>query len=158
MKSLIVVLLTCLSFQNFGQRYAGMKIEIFGEGKSKEIFLMQNEKKTLMNELTKLINGVNDIARLAVDEDRLKEIKRTDDLIEIKFEIKINFTSSEFTDYPIEKILIPITGDLSSTEEDNAVVLLLGAGSYDTNPYINSSGEKTFENIKRILKINIPSK
>lgn len=129
-----------------------MKINYFKNGAENKISLKGSQIEKLMPLLKKLISDVDDEARLIVDNERISNIKKSDEVLEIILDQAIKFTSKRFKDYEIKKILIPVTGELSTTENEKSVVLLLGNKIYDSNPYINSNGAQNLKDILGIIK------
>jgi hypothetical protein len=129
-----------------------MKIFFYKNGIKKDISLSKTQSDSLSQKIKKLIEGIDDEARLVVDEERLDEIKKNDEAVEILFEKPIKFTSIEFSNYSIGKILIPGRGDLAGTENENGVVVFLGGKIYDSSPYINTNGKNIVNEIIGFLK------
>lgn len=131
-----------------------MKIKYFSNGKEKSISIPRDNVEELTALLRNLISGIDDEARLVVDDERIEMLKQNDNTVEIVFEKKQKFNSAEFSEYPISKILIPLSGDLSTTENENAVVIFLGKNIYDSSPYINQNGKSDLKKIIAILRID----
>jgi hypothetical protein len=131
-----------------------MKIFFYKNGIKKDISLNKAQSDSLSLNIKKLIEGIDDEARLVVDDERLDEIKKNDEAIEILFEKPVKFTSQEFSNYSIGKILIPVSGDLAGTENENGVVILLGEKIYDSSPYINTNGKELVNEIYRSSILN----
>jgi len=119
-----------------------MKISFYKNGTKKDISLNKAQSDSVSQNIKKLIEGIDDEARLVVAGERLDEIRKNDEVIEILFEKPIKFTSKEFSNYSIGKILIPVSGDLAGTENENGVVIFLGGKIYDSSPYINTNGKE----------------
>ena len=131
-----------------------MKIFFYKNGIKKDIPLNKAQSDSLSQNIKKLIEGIDDEARLVVDGERLDEIKKNDEAIEILFEKPIKLTSKEFSNYEIGKILIPVSGDLAGTENENGVVIFLGGKIYDSSPYINTNGKELVDEIFRSSILN----
>jgi len=130
-----------------------MKILFYKNGIKKEISLNKTQLDSLSQNIQKLIEGIDDEARLVVDEERLDEIRKNDEVIEILFEKPIKFTSKDFSNYSIGKILIPVSGDLSGTENENGVIIFLGEKIYDSSPYINTNGKKLVDEVLHFINL-----
>ncbi len=154
MKFTAAILMLILSFLNCPQRNTAMKIKYFSNGKEKSISIPRDNVEELTALLRNLISGIDDEARLVVDDERIEMLKQNDNTVEIVFEKKQKFNSAEFSEYPISKILIPLSGDLSTTENENAVVIFLGKNIYDSSPYINQNGKSDLKKIIAILRID----
>ncbi len=128
-----------------------MKIFFYKNGIKKDISLNKAQSDLLSQNIKKIIEGIDDEARLVVDGERLDEIKKNDEVIEILFEKPIKFSSKEFSNYEIGKILIPVSGDLSGTENENGVVIFLGEKIFDSNPYINTNGKKLVDEVLHFI-------
>jgi len=128
-----------------------MKIFFYKNGIKKDISLNKAQSDSLSQNIKKIIERIDDEARLVVDEERLNEIKKNDEAIEILFEKPIKFSSKEFSNYEIGKILIPVSGDLSGTENENGVVIFLGEKIFDSNPYINTNGKKLVDEVLHFI-------
>jgi len=154
MKSNIILLFIVFFFLNCLQETQTMKIFFYKNGIKKDIPLNKAQSDSLSQNIKKLIEGIDDEARLVVDGERLDEIKKNDEAIEILFEKPIKLTSKEFSNYEIGKILIPVSGDLAGTENENGVVIFLGGKIYDSSPYINTNGKELVDEIFRSSILN----
>lgn len=124
----------------------------FINGNVVKVRLNESQTMDLIKNLKLLIEGIDDQARLVVDKDRIKEIKKSDEIYEFVLIPSHKFSSKRFKNYLIKNIIIPITGDLSSTENKNSVIILAGDNEYDSSPYINSNGSNLLKQIIKIVK------
>ncbi len=131
-----------------------MKIKYFSNGKEKSVSIPRENVEEFSDLLRKLIGGIDDEARLVIDDERIELLKQNDNAVEIFFEADQKFSSQEFSEYPVSKILIPLSGDLSTTENEKAVVILLGRNIYDSSPYINQNGKSDLKKIIATLRID----
>lgn len=152
MKVLCFVI-SLLLFLNCKQGEQKMNVKYFKEGTEKEILLNKEQQKILLVYLENLIDGIDDTARLYADEDRLNEVRNSDSALEFFFEEKREFFSNETGTVFINKIFLPITGDLSISETKGSVIIFFGKEAYDSSPYINSAGIEFLDNILKILQI-----
>lgn len=128
-----------------------MKIKYFNSGQSEIVELNKDNSKKVFDELKNLIEGINDVARLVVDEERMDELRKNDEALEIVFDNEIEFNSKEFEQLKIKKILLPLSGDLAYTEDESAAVIFLGSTAYEPNPYLNLNGRSHISNLIKIL-------
>ncbi|MGD0339345.1 MAG: hypothetical protein ABSB78_11215 [Bacteroidota bacterium] len=128
-----------------------MKIKYFNNGQSGIVELNKDNSKKVFDELKNLIEGINDMARLVVDEERIDELRKNDEALEIEFDNEIEFNSKEFEQLKIKKILLPLSGDLAYTEDESAAVIFLGSTAYEPNPYLNLNGRSHISNLMKIL-------
>ena len=116
--------------------------------------IQQNIKINEPNQFLELINnlvlGVDDLYKLIVTNETIKEIKDNNSGIEILFSNEMSIDLAIGTTLKFKKILIPFVNKSDSTEKASEAVLYCGGKKYFTPPYVNSKGSLILEEIRAI--------
>ncbi|HOJ16943.1 MAG TPA: hypothetical protein PLT92_00095 [Ignavibacteriaceae bacterium] len=126
-----------------------MNVIYYKDGKSTKIDLKKLDLKSLHSDLKKLVEGITEDLRIVTDEERLNEIRSEDEIIEILFNEKQSVMNPENGEIVFDKILIPISGDFSTTEDVSDGVVFIGLHQYDAAPYLLPGGRQIILSVRK---------
>lgn len=139
------------SFLCGNQGDEGYGIFLYDNGKKSEIKLSSSDQTELLNTVYELLKNIDDEYRLYVDSERVELIKKNDKAIEIIFDKeKAIITKSKGT-INLDRLLIPLTGDLSYDQNENRVTILTGNPDYSGSPLISDCDEKTLLKFLKLI-------
>ncbi len=130
----------------------------------KIIFFSQGQKTILNPELSGFLDLIetakdllvtaDDMLKLMVDPELIKEIKKKDSAIEIIYPKSIELTSDydKQTIYP-DRILIALSGEFVGENKNSPAVIFHGYPAYSAGPYTNSKGIRELKEILRKMEI-----
>lgn len=126
---------------------SSFKILYFKNGQEIELDNYQSEK--IIQNISKLFLGADQIIQQIVSEDFIKQVKEENEVIEISFTNVIELKSEKLGSYKIKKLLIPLSGDYVGNEEFPSVIIFAANDKgYITGPLGCSFGLEYIENIK----------
>ena len=125
------------------------KIIYYDKGKEIAIGSKLTGYADLIRATENLLVGADDMLRLAVDSELIKKIKKEESAIEVIFPKPIEFTINYNMNiiHP-DRILIPLSGEFTGTEENPPATIFHGYPEYSAGPYRNSKG---LGQLKKIL-------
>lgn len=139
LKNLIIVFV-CSFFFNCNNETIIMKIYFYHSGSRSDINLKEIDLKEVEGIIKELAAGTSEIMRSYVDEEELNEIRSKESAIEIYLNNILTINSDELGELKLKKILIPLTGDYSGTEESPVASVFIGEEEYISNPFRNLQG------------------
>jgi hypothetical protein len=128
-----------------------LKAYYFDSGKKDTISVSKSLKAKIIKQIEKLIYNIDQELRVYFDAGRIDELKKTEKSIELIFNKKNKIKSKSRGVFTVQKILLPLTGDLSGSKEANTVSILVGGDEYDSSPYLVKDGYVVVQHIEKIL-------
>ncbi|MCB0727874.1 MAG: hypothetical protein KDD00_10445 [Ignavibacteriae bacterium] len=132
------------------QSKEGLEIYIYENGNKSVVKLSSSEKSELLNIIDELFSDIDDELRLYVDPERVEEIKKDDKALEIVFDKETELITKNRGKYKLDRLLIPLTGELSLNKNENNIIFLTGNPDYAGSPLSSNCNENT---LKRFLKL-----
>jgi len=136
------------------EKAEGVKIFFYHQGHETVLNPEQSGFLDLIETTEALLVTSDDMLKLDVDPELIKEIKKKDSAIEIIYPKSIELTSNydKQTIYP-DRILIPLSGEFVGEEENPAAIIFHGYPAYSSGPYSNSKGIKELKEILQAMGI-----
>jgi len=128
-----------------------LKAYFFDSGKTDTLPVSKSMKSKIIRQVEKLIYNIDQELRVYFDAGRIDELKKTEKSIELIFNKKNKIKSKSRGVFSVQKVLLPLTGDLAGSKEANAVSILVGADEYDSSPYLIKDGHAIVRQIEKIL-------
>jgi hypothetical protein len=116
------------------------KINYYKEGKIYEVIINKDYSPNVYNKIIQLLKETNDVLRLIVEEETIKNIKEKEEVVEIIFDELQLFDSKILGKNETKKILLPLSGEFTGNIEKPIVTLFLGDEEYFSGPLINTTG------------------
>lgn len=132
------------------QSKEGLEIYIYENGNKSVVKLSSSEKSELLNIIDDLFSDIDDELRLYVDPERVESIKNEDKALEIVFDNETELATKSRGKYKLDRLLIPLTGELSLNKNENNIIFLTGNPDYAGSPLSSNCNENT---LKRFLKL-----
>jgi hypothetical protein len=151
MKLLIILLLSLNIIHNMDKPLE-MKIIYFNGGKENKPEVSKSDRNRISQILVKLFSNCNEALKLYIDEERIKEIKKSDSGVEIFLGMSTIFKTKSLGNYKVEKIMIPFTGDFAGDEKSSVVTIFAGEKEYFTPALRNSNGYKNVTELEKIIR------
>jgi hypothetical protein len=126
-----------------------LKSYYFDSGKTDTICVSKSLKAKIIKQIEKLIYNIDQELRVYFDAGRIDELKKMEKSIELRFNKKIKSKSRGV--FTIQKILLPLTGDLAGSKEVNIVSILVGGDEYDSSPYLVKEGYVGVQQIEKMF-------
>jgi hypothetical protein len=128
-----------------------LKAYYFDSGKTDTICISKSLKAKIIKQIGKLIYNIDQELRVYFDAGRIDELKKTEKSMELIFNKKNKIKSKSRGDFAVQKILLPLTGDLAGSKEANTVSILVGGDEYDSSPYLVKEGYLVVQQIEKML-------
>ena len=138
------------SIQCNGQSNDGSEIYMYVNGNKSVVNLSGSEKSELLNIIEEMFSDIDDELRLYVDHDRVESIKKEDKALEIVFDKETVLTTKSRGNYKTDRLLIPLTGDLSLNKNENSIIFITGNPDYSGSPLNSNCNKNT---LMRFLKL-----
>lgn len=145
------LLIISLFFINCQENNNQMKITYYKDGKTTNIDISKIDSKSLFPKIKKIAESFSEVLRIYTDEERINLLKSEDEVIEIYFTEKQKINNNSEGEVTFNKLLIPVTGDFSVTEEEKDGVIFIGLDEYDASPYLLPDGRKLILSVKDII-------
>lgn len=129
-----------------------LKIIYFNAGKENKTEISKADQNKISQILTKLFSNCDEALKLYIDEERIKEIKKTDSGVEIFLGKTIVYKTKSLGNYKVRKIMIPFTGDFAWDEKSSEVTILAGEKEYFTPALRNSNGYRDVTELEKIIR------
>jgi hypothetical protein len=129
-----------------------LKIIYFNGGKENKTEISKPDQKIISQILTKLFSNCHEALKLYIDEERIKETKKTDSGVEIFLGKTIVYKTKSLGNYKVKKIMIPFTGDFAGDEKSSEVTIFAGEKEYFTPPLISKNGFKYVIELEKIIR------
>lgn len=124
----------------------------YQNGSEKKFEPDEEEIKEINSFVMNLLSLTNDMLRVYLDEDTILGIKNNEHCVEIIYNNAQTFSSSFLDEINVKKILIPLTGNYSSSRKNNSVMIILGEGDYSSAPLTTEGGYNIVENLLQLIK------
>ncbi|KAA0211903.1 MAG: hypothetical protein WBP57_08140 [Ignavibacteria bacterium] len=119
------------------------KVVLYENGKASEVLIDSTEVYSFS---TEMLSGIENVLRLAVDSNYMNEIKSKEKAIEIYFPAHLKVQTNYLGPMEIDRIFIPLSGDLSGTKESPvSTVIISENGNYISTPYRLPNGFSIIE-------------
>ncbi len=148
---LLIYFLFGIIICNCKQGNADMKITLYNKGEVINYKLTPGEKEKVNEMVRNIFGGIDEVYRLYFEEERLEELKNTEEVLEIIYNEPFLFTTKEFGTFPVKKIAIPITGDFIGNAENPEITIICGEEEYDSTPFRNTTGYKLLIQLKELI-------
>jgi hypothetical protein len=150
MKILFYLLIGIL-ISNCKKEQSDMTVIIFKYGKSFD-YKLSLEDKERVNEIVKnIFLGIDQNLKLYFSEQRLKELKNSEEVLEIIYSKPVLLTTKEFDSFNVKKIIFPLTGDFIGNANSPEVTIITGEEEYDSTPLRNTGGFVLLMQLKDFL-------
>jgi len=150
MKILFYLLIGIL-VSNCKKEQSDMTVIIFKDGKSFN-YTLSLEDKERVNEIVKnIFLGIDQNLKLYFSEQRLKELKNSEEVLEIIYSKPVLLTTKEFDSFNVKKIIFPLTGDFIGSANSPEITIITGEEEYDSTPLRNTNGYNLLNELKDFL-------
>ena len=150
MKILFYLLIGIL-VSNCKKEQSDMTVTIFKDGKSFD-YTLSLEDKERVNEIAKnIFLGIDQNLKLYFSEQRLKELKNSEEVLEIIYSKCVLLSTKEFGSLNVKKIIFPLTGDFIGSASSPEITIITGEEEYDSPPLRNTSGYDLLIQLKDFL-------
>jgi hypothetical protein len=129
-----------------------LKVIRFNAGKENKTEISKSDQNKISQILTKLFSNCDEALKLYIDEERIKEIKKTDSGVEILLGKSIVYKTKSLGNYKVKKVLIPFAGDYAADEKSSEVTIFAGEKEYFTPALRNSKGYKDVIELEKIIR------
>lgn len=133
------------------QNSDGFKIYLYDKGIKSEIKLSSSEQSELPGIIHEMFSDINSEMRLHVDTERAESIKNENKACEIVFDEEISLKTKNKGSYKIQRLMIPLSGDLSGDPNENRIIFLTGNPEYSGSPLVSNCDEITLEKFLKII-------
>ena len=129
-----------------------MTVIVFKNGEPINYSLsLEDERK--VNEMVKnIFLGIDENLKLYFSEERLKDLLKSEEVLEIIYNKPITFSTKEFGSFNVKKIIFPLTGDFIGNVNSPEITIIPGEEEYDTTPYRNTTGYDLLMALKELLE------
>jgi len=145
------ILMISLLLINCQENNNQMKITYYKDGKTTSIDNSKIDYKSLFPKIKKIAESFSEALRVYTDEERINLLKSEDEVIEIHFTENQKVTNLTDGEVTFNRLLIPLTGDFSTTEEEKDGMIFIGLDEYDASPYLLSDGRKLILSVRDII-------
>lgn len=134
---MLYVILFCFAlFSKCNGSNANMIITYFDKGKTQRIQLEPSKERQLTKEIEDIFSGVDSELRLYVDSSRVESLKASDKSIEIILNESKTFITEKKGSYKLNRIIIPLSGDLFLNPKLDPFILIKGNDMYSGSPLV----------------------
>lgn len=116
--------------------------------------ILVNEPDSLISVAMEIVQGCDDVLRLAVLPEMIDSLKARDIALEIIFEETIGIDSPFGRVVEVNNILIPLSGDLGPDPEMSSAMVLFGVDTYENGPFQNRFARPQLIKLRQLLKLD----
>ncbi|HRE41584.1 MAG TPA: hypothetical protein PLG90_09630 [Ignavibacteria bacterium] len=147
----ILITLFCLLFSTVNNcKNENLNISYINNG-NKNTKTIQSSK--INSGLKTIFENSNEILRLAINDEYVNDYKNNNDLLEIEFNEEIEINSPVLNNTKINKILLPLSGDLRGDESKNtATAIYYSENILIGNPVRVINGYEALKYIYQVYK------
>lgn len=150
MKILFYLLIGIL-ISNCKKEQSDMTVIIFKGGKSFDYTLSLEDKERVNEIVRNIFLGIDQNLKLYFSEQRLKDFKNSEEVLEIIYSKPVVLTTKEFGSFKVKKIIFPLTGDFIGSANNPEITIVTGEEGYDSTPLRNTSGYALLMHLKEFL-------
>ena len=129
-----------------------MKITLYNKGEVMNYKLTSGDKEKVNEMVRNIFGGIDEVLKLYLSDERLEELKNSEEVLEIIYNEPFVFTTKEFGTFPVKKIAIPLTGDFIGNEDNPEITIITGEEEYDSTPFRNTTGYGLLMQLKELLE------
>jgi hypothetical protein len=144
---LFLALLIC----NCKQENIDMKVILFKDGTSHTYNLSSEEKEKVNKIISDIFLGIDEVLKLYFSEERIQELKNSEEVFEIFYDKPVLFATKEFDSLRVKKIIFPLTGDLIGNANSPEITIISGEEEYDSTPFRNMNGYENLMQLKKLI-------
>jgi hypothetical protein len=117
-----------------------MTIIKFKDGTSANYTLSSEAKKKVNEVIKEIFLGIDENLKIYFSEERLEQLKKSEELIEIIYNKPILLATKGFDSLSVRKIIFPLTGDFIGSADSPEITIITGEEEYDSTPLRNTNG------------------
>jgi len=102
--------------------------------------------------LKELFGKVDEELRLYLDSERIETLKVEDESVEFIFPQELSISVKTKYNIVFDRVIIPLSGDLSLSENNNDAILIFGDKEYGSSPHLALNGNLLVKELVDILK------
>lgn len=139
------------SFLCSQQSNEGFNIYMYENGNKTQLKLSSSDQTELLNIVKKLFSDIDDELRLYVDSERVESIKKEDKVLEIILNKETALSTKNQGVYKLDRLLIPLSGDLSLDVNENRILFIIGNPDYSGSPLVSDCDKLTLEKLIKLI-------
>ncbi|MGC9362209.1 MAG: hypothetical protein ACP5F3_04690 [Candidatus Syntrophosphaera sp.] len=116
--------------------------------------ILMSEPDPLISVAMEIVEGCDDVLRLAVLPEMIDSLKAKDTALEIIFEDTIEIDSPFGRKVEANNILIPLSGEFGPSTEMSSAMVLFGVDTYENGPFQNRFARPHLIKLRQLLNLD----